>query len=241
MTEPAPRTAFVAGGGGALGRAVVAALLAEDYRVCVPWFVEEEEAGLRAAHPAEVDADRLRLSRCDVTDPDQVAALLDVAAADWGPLWLATSTVGGWAGGERVDELADLTVFDRMYRLNLKTAAVVAHEGLRHMGEQGGRVVLVGARQALRPSAGEAAYSAAKAGVTALVGALAAELSGSDRTANAVLPALIDTPGNRAAMPHANHADWTPPEAIADVITWLAGPQAWLVSGATIPVYGRMG
>ena len=240
MTETPPRTALVAGGGGALGRAVVGELLADGYRVAVPWIVDEEAEGLREAHPEALDDERLRLSKCDVTDADQVAALLDVLEADWGPLWLACSTVGGYAGGTHLVDLDDLTLLDRMLRLNLRTAAVVAREGLRHMGDDGGRVVLVGARQAVRPGAGEAAYAASKAGVTSLVGTLAAELHGSNRTANAVLPAMIDTPGNRAAMPNADHDRWTPPEAIAKVIAWLASDDAWVVSGATVPTYGKV-
>ena len=238
MTPQRPRTALVAGGTGALGRAVTTALLDRGEQVCVPWRTEEEADGLRATHASAVEEGRLRLSECDVADPDQVAALLDVLRADWGPLWLACSTVGGYAGGTPIEELDDVTLLDRMLRLNLRTATVVAREGLRHMGPDGGRVVLVGARQALRPSAGEGPYSAAKAGVVSLVETLAAELKRSGRTANAVLPGMIDTPANRAAMPEGNHERWTPPEAIANVIAWLASDEAWVVSGAAIPVYG---
>lgn len=233
-----PRTALVAGGSGQLGQAVVARLLAGGERVCVPWVVEREAEGLRAAFPAEADEGRLRLSRCDIADPDQAAALLDVLVADWGPLWLACSLVGGWAGGDTVEELDDLTVLDRMLLLNLRTATVVAREGLRHMGPAGGRVVLVGSRTAFVPAAGQAAYSAAKAGVLSLVATLAEELRGSGRTANAIVPKVIDTAANRAAMPDADHERWVPPSAIAGVVAWLASAESWPVSGAAIPVYG---
>jgi NAD(P)-dependent dehydrogenase (short-subunit alcohol dehydrogenase family) len=233
-----PRTALVAVGGGQLGQAVVGRLLADGEQVCVPWVVEHEAEALRSTFAAQVDDGRLRLSRCDVSDPDQAAALLDVLAADWGPLWLACSLVGGWTGGQTVEELDDLTVLDRMLLLNLRTAAVVAREGLRHMGPGGGRVVLVGSRTALVPAAGQAAYSAAKAGVLSLVATLAEELRGSGRTANALVPKIIDTPANRAAMPDADRARWVPPEAIAAVLAWLASTESWPVSGAAIPVYG---
>ncbi len=108
MTDEAgvPRTALVVGGTGALGAAVVDLLLARGDAVAVPWVVEDEATALRARHAAAVAEGRLRLSRTDATDPDAVAALLDVAAADWGPLWLACSVAGGWAGGTSV---ADLT------------------------------------------------------------------------------------------------------------------------------------
>lgn len=233
-----PRTALVAGGGGQLGQAVVGRLLADGERVCVPWVVAHEAEALRASFGAEAEDGRLRLSRCDVADPDQAAALLDVLAADWGPLWLACSLVGGWAGGETVEQTDDVTVLDRMLSLNLRTAFVVAREGLRHMGPAGGRVVLVGSRTALVPAAGQAAYSAAKAGVLSLVATLAEELRGSGRTANAIVPKVIDTPANRAAMPDADHDRWVPPGAIAGVVAWLASAGSWPVSGAAIPVYG---
>lgn len=236
--ESRPHTALVAGGGGALGQAVVARLLGAGERVCVPWVEEREAEALRARFPDQLDSGRLRLSACDVSDGDQVAALLDVLGADWGPLWLACSLVGGWAGGTTVEELEDLSVLDLMLKLNLRTATVVAREGLKHMGPAGGRLVLVASRTAIVPAAGQAAYSAAKAGVLSLVSTLAEELRGSGRTANAIVPKVIDTPANRAAMPNAEHGRWVPPEAIAEVIAWLGSAASWPVSGAAIPVYG---
>lgn len=234
-----PRTALVAGGTGALGGAVTEVLLARGEQVCVPWHDEQEAQSLRAAHPEAIGDGRLRLSQCDVTDLDQVGALLDVLRADWGPLWLACSLVGGWAGGTNVDELHDLSLLDRMLTLNLRTATAVAAEGLRHMGPAGGRVVVVSSKTVQVPAAGQAAYSAAKAGVLSLVGTLAAELGGSGRTANAIVPDIIDTPANRAAMPDADHATWLPPRAIGKVIAWLASADSWPVNGAAIPLTAR--
>lgn len=233
-----PTTNLVAGGTGALGSALVGLLLERGERVCVPWVDNGEAEQLRARHGDALEDQRLRLSPCDVADPDQVAALLDVLVADWGPLWLACSVVGGWAGGTTVEELDDITVLDRQLLLNLRTATVVAREGLRHMGPAGGRVVLVGSRTVERPAAGQAAYTAAKAGVLALVATLAEELRGSSRTANAVVPRVIDTPANRRAMPDADHSRWVPPRAIATVIAWLASVDAWPVTGAAVPVPG---
>ncbi len=234
-----PRTALVAGGSGALGAAVTEVLLARGEQVCVPWFDLEESNALRAAHPDAVREGRLRLAQCDVADLDQVGALLDVLRADWGPLWLACSLVGGWAGGTPVDEIHDLSLLDRMLTLNLRTATAVAAEGLRHMGPAGGRVVLVSSKTAILPAPGQAAYSAAKAGVLSLVGTLAEELAGTGRTANAVLPDTIDTPANRASMPDADHDRWLPPRAIAKVIAWLGSADSWPVNGAAIPLTAR--
>ncbi len=230
-----PRTALVAGGTGALGGAVTQVLLERGEQVCVPWFDEAEADALRAAQADAVRDGRLRLSECDVTDVDHVASLLDVLRADWGPLWLACSVVGGWAGGTPVEDLHDLSLLDRMLRLNLRSATAVAAEGLRHMGS-GGRIVLVSSKAALVPAAGQAAYSAAKAGVLSLVATLAKELGDTGRTANAIVPDIIDTPANRAAMPTADTARWLPPRAVANVVAWLGSADAWCVNGAAIPL-----
>lgn len=236
--EQRPRTALVAGGTGGLGRAVVEALLARGESVCVPWRTERDAVALREAHPDALSQGRLRLSQCDVADHDQVAALLDVLQADWGPLWLACSAVGAWAGGTPVADLHDLTVLDRMLHVNLRSAFVVAHEGLRHMGREGGRIVLVGSRTAQRPAAGQAAYSAAKAALESLVATLALELRGTGVTVNAVVPGVIATAANAGALPDEVLARAVPPWAIAAVIAWLGTVESWPVSGAALPVAG---
>ena len=80
------------------------------------------------------------------------------------------------------------------------------------------------------------AYAASKAAVHRLTEALAAELATDGITVNAVLPSIIDTPANRADMPDADFSTWVQPQAIADVILFLASPAARAVTGALIPV-----
>lgn len=236
VTVDRPRTAVVAGGTGALGSAVTSLLLSRGEKVCVPWLAQAEAQRLADAHPDAVADGRLRLSQCDVADGDQVAALLDVLRADWGPLWLACSTVGGWVAGTPVEQMRDFSVLDRMLMLNLRTATVMAAEGLRHMGDSGGRVVLVASQAARTTPPGQAAYSAAKAGVVSLVSTLAVELRGTNRTANAVVPDILDTPENRRSMPNSDPDRWLPPAAVAQVIAWLASDAAWPVNGAAVPL-----
>lgn len=233
-----PRTAVVAGGAGALGRAVVARLLADGERVCAPELDTEHAGQLQAAHPEAADADRLRTPQCDATDPEQLSATLEVLTADWGPLWLACSVVGGFAGGTPVADHHDLDELDHMLSLNARSAFAVASAGLRAMGPVGGRVVLVGAAPAFKPPAKLATYAMAKAAVHALTQTLAREVAGTGRTANAVAPTMIDTPANRRAMPDADTSTWTPPEAIADVVAWLGSVESWTVNGALVPVPG---
>lgn len=232
-----PRLALVAGGTGAVGRAVVARLLADGERVVVPYVDPDEADALRGAHPAALDDGDLRLSEVDVADDQALAAFVDVVVADHGPLWLACSLVGGFAGGTDVVDL-DLDVLDRQLALNVRTAFAVAREGLRGMGPAGGRVVLTSSLTVRSPAAGQAPYTAAKAAVLALAQTLATELRGTGRTANAVLPRIVDTPANRAAMPDSDRATWVAPADVAAVVAWLASAEAWPVSGQGIAVDG---
>lgn len=233
-----PHTALVTGGTGGLGTAVVDLLLERGEHVCVPWRSKERAEQLRSRHPDAIDDGRLRLSECNAADAEEMAALLDVLEADWGPLWLCCALAGAWGGGEDVEHTDDLATLDRMVTANLRTAFVTAREGLRHMGPDGGRLVFVGSATVDRPAAGQAAYTAANAGVHSLVRTLAAELAGSGRTANAVVPTVIDTPANREAMPDADHDRWTDPRAIAKVIAWLGSAEAGTCNGALVPVPG---
>jgi NAD(P)-dependent dehydrogenase (short-subunit alcohol dehydrogenase family) len=103
----------------------------------------------------------------------------------------------------------------------------------------GGAFVNVGTRTATQPGKNLAAYAASKRGVIQLTEALAAELRDDDITANVVLPSTIDTPANRKGDPNADFSRWVKPAEIAAVILFLAGPSARIISGASIPVYGR--
>jgi NAD(P)-dependent dehydrogenase (short-subunit alcohol dehydrogenase family) len=103
----------------------------------------------------------------------------------------------------------------------------------------GGRFVAVSSRAAVRPFAGAAAYAASKAAVIALCAAASEEVKHSGVCVNCILPGVIDTPGNRAAMPEADHERWVRPEAIGAVVAFLCSPASSAVTGAAIPVYGR--
>src|SRR4029079_12833333 len=114
-------------------------------------------------------------------------------------------------------------------------------EGVRSIRRSGGggRIVNVAARPVVSPAPGMTAYVASKAAVAAITQSLAAELAADRILVNAVLPSIIDTPANRAAMPKADHAAWPKPAEIAEAIGFLASPDNTLTSGALLPVYGR--
>ena len=223
----------VTGGTGGLGVGVCEVLRQSGRRLVVTWVVERERAAAERALGADVE-----LREADVTDPASVGALAAELDAGEGA-WAVVHLVGGYHDGDPVASL-DLEAWDRQMQLNLRSTAVVMRAFLPGMTARGGgRVVAVSSRAALRPFAGAGAYAASKAGLIALVAAASEEVKHEGITVNCVLPSVIDTPGNRAAMGEADHARWVKPEEIGHVIRFLASPEASAVTGAALPVYGR--
>ncbi len=231
MSESA-RTVLVTGGTGALGRCVVSRFLGAGDRVVVPWIVKTERDEMTDAYAESPEASRLLLVEADVAD-DRGAAAAARAAPDASVL---INGVGGFAGGDPVHETG-LDGWDRMYRINVRTAAAMARATLPEMLRRGRGVVLnVASRAAQEPPAGLAAYSASKAALIALTQTLHAEVGAKGVRVNAVVPTTIDTPANRAAMPDADFSSWTAPEEIASVLLWLAGDDAAAVRGGLVSV-----
>jgi len=226
------QTALVTGGTGGLGVAVVERFLRDGWRVVVPWFAERELERLPAR-------DGLDLRRADLSDPAEVAQVAAAASAEAdAPLGAVVNLVGGFAAGRRVHE-TPIEDFEAQFRLNLRTTYLVTQAALPALIEVGGAIVCVSTRAALEPFSGAAGYVASKAAVLAFVRALAVEYRDDGVRANAILPSVIDTPANRAAMPSADHARWVRPEEIAGVIAFLCSRQSAPTSGAAVPVYGR--
>jgi len=226
------QTALVTGGTGGLGVAVVERFLRDGWRVVVPWFAERELERLPAR-------DCLDLRRADLSDPAEVAQVAAAASAEAdAPLGAVVNLVGGFAAGRRVHE-TPIEDFEAQFRLNLRPTYLVTQAALPALIEVGGAIVCVSTRAALEPFSGAAGYVASKAAVLAFVRALAVEYRDDGVRANAILPSVIDTPANRAAMPSADHARWVRPEEIAGVIAFLCSQQSAPTSGAAVPVYGR--
>ena len=147
------------------------------------------------------------------------------------------------AGGFHFEKLAGGTLdsWDSMYRINLRTAVVSCQAALPFLLQSGGgRIVNVGAIGAVKAAAGMGAYAASKAGVAKLTEALADELKDRGITVNAILPSILDTPKNRADMPQADFSRWVTPVEAAEVIAFLVSDEARAVTGALIPVVGRV-
>jgi NAD(P)-dependent dehydrogenase (short-subunit alcohol dehydrogenase family) len=146
------------------------------------------------------------------------------------------------AGGFRWEKVegGDVGTWDLLYNLNLRTAVNASRAAVPLLKHDGGRIVSVGAAGAIKPGAGMGAYAASKAGVMKLTEALAEELKETGATVNAILPSIIDTPANRADMPTADHTLWVNPEAAADLIVFLLSDRASAITGALIPITGRV-
>jgi NAD(P)-dependent dehydrogenase (short-subunit alcohol dehydrogenase family) len=155
------------------------------------------------------------------------------------PLWASIQLAGGFTMAPILE--TSLASFEQQWRINAVTCFLACREAVRSIRKAGagGRIVNVATRAVAVPAASMTAYVAAKASVAAMTQALAAELTADGILVNAVLPSIIDTPANRAAMPAADHAAWPRPAELAEAIGYLASPQNTLTSGALVPVYGR--
>ena len=221
---------IVTGASGALGKVVADIAAVRGARV----------AGIDHAPPSQdpATASRIELGGVDLTDPAQAKAAIDAVAAHFGRLDALINIAGGFAY-ETIAE-GDPRTWQRMYALNVTTALNAARAAIPHLAaSSAGRMVNVGAMGALQAGAGMGAYAASKAGVHRLTEALAAEWKGRI-TVNAVLPSTIDTAANRASMPNADFAKWVTPQELAEVILFLASDAASAVTGALIPVVGRV-
>jgi NAD(P)-dependent dehydrogenase (short-subunit alcohol dehydrogenase family) len=212
---------IVTGGLGRLGRAVVEVLAGEGHRVAVVDLAEGAD-----------DLD-LVIGGVDLADEAAVAEAFARAAALLGAVDGLVNIAGGFTWAKVAGSPAE--TFDRMYRMNLRTAAVASNAVLAHLRD-GGAIVNIGAASAAQPGIGVAAYAASKAGVAALTVSLAEELRGRRIRVNAVLPTILDTPANRADMPDADPGTWVSPAAAGRVIAFLLSDAAGAITGASIPL-----
>jgi NAD(P)-dependent dehydrogenase (short-subunit alcohol dehydrogenase family) len=223
------KVVVITGASGALGKVVAEVALARGARV----------AGVDHA-AAQMPATEIwiELGGVDLSDAAAAKTALDAVAAHFGSVDALVNIAGGFAF-ETVAE-GDPKTWQRMYALNVLTALNASRSALPHLAASAaGRIINIGAMGALQAGAGMGAYAASKAGVHRLTEALAAEWKGKI-TVNAVLPSIIDTPANRASMPKADFSKWVTPQELAEVILFLASDAASAVTGALLPVNGRV-
>lgn len=209
--------------------------------------VVAEAARSRGARIAGIDyapsqvaatAEGIEIGGVDLSDAAQAKAAVEAAAKHFGRLDALINIAGGFAF-ETVGDGA-IKTWQRMHALNLLTALNASQAALPHLAaSDAGRIVNIGAMGALQAGSGMGPYAASKAGVHRLTEALASEWKGKV-TVNAVLPSIIDTQANRADMPKADFSKWVTPHELAEVILFLVSDAASGVTGALIPVGGRV-
>jgi NAD(P)-dependent dehydrogenase (short-subunit alcohol dehydrogenase family) len=219
----AGRSVLVFGAAGALGAGVAAAFTAAGAEV----------TGVDRVVPhAGRQQVGVRYEAVDVLDDMAVGALFDAGPVPWAVL----NTVGGFAPARPLAEL-DRTELTGQLELNLVSAALITRHALRVMMPVGqGRIVHTASRAGIETAGTGFAYSVSKAGVLHLVSMAAHEVRGTGVTVNCVVPSIIDTPANRAALPNANHDAWPKIDDIAKTYLFLAQPYSQLVNGAALPV-----
>ncbi len=224
------RVFAVTGGFGVLGTAVAQALDGAGATVAL---IDRADA------PAAAPAGAVLAGGVDMAESAEARAVMARIVREAGRLDGLVNVAGGFAweilaGGA-------LETWDAMYRLNLRSAVSACQAALPHLAAAGGgRIVNVGALGAVKAGAGMGAYAASKAGIAKLTEALAEECKDRGITVNAVLPSLIDTPRNRRDLPDADFSRWVAPAAVAAVIAFLLSDAARAVTGALLPVSGRI-
>jgi NAD(P)-dependent dehydrogenase (short-subunit alcohol dehydrogenase family) len=229
----------ITGADGALGGAVATVLGKYGARLALITH-GPAPSGASAASASDV----VHFGGIDLTQPDAARSVMDSVVKQTGRLDGLINVAGGFrwekVGGGSLD------AWDSMYALNLKTAVAACQGALPHLLQAGSgrvraaRIVNVGAMGAANAAAGMGAYAASKAGVAKLTEALADELKGRGITVNAILPSTLDTPRNRLDMPTADFSRWVTLTEAAEVIAFLVSDEASAVTGALIPVVGRV-
>ena len=222
------RAVLVTGGTGALGSAVVRALLDEGAVCHVTWRNEKEVERFELK-------DQVMLHQLDAQSEEGVTKLF----GEIGELWASVHTIGGFAMAPV--EKTSCDDFVRMFQINAMTCFLCCREAIKIMRSKGGggRIVNVAARPAVVPTGGMIAYSTSKAAVASITQSLAEEVRQEGILINAILPSVMDTPANRKAMPGADYSKWPKVQEVAEAIRFLVSPENALTTGTLIPVYGK--
>jgi NAD(P)-dependent dehydrogenase (short-subunit alcohol dehydrogenase family) len=227
------KTVMITGAAGSLGKAVAAAFAeAGASRV----LVDVSDAGLRSAYPGD-DAKQL-LVATDLLDPAAIGRTVEAALARFGRIDALCNIAGGFTMGTPVHATAAAD-WKKMWDINAQTMLNTVQAVVPGMlATGGGRIVNVGAGAGQKAAALMGAYSVAKSAVIRMTEAMSAELREQGINVNCVLPSIIDTPPNRAAMPDADPKKWVAPRDLANVIRFLCSDESSAIHGAAVPVSG---
>jgi len=237
MFDFSDRVVVITGAAGNLGVATTRAFQAARAKLTL---VDRAPDRLHRLFPEMVDSPNYFLAHSvDLAEPSAVAAMADETVKRFGRIDALINTAGGYRAGTPLHE-TPLETWDFLLNLNARSVFIACRAIIPHLLRQGsGKIINVASRAALSGDANAAAYSASKSAVVRLTESMAAELKDAGINVNCVLPGLIDTPPNRQAMPGADYSRWVEPEALAEVILFLASDAARAIYGAAIPVYGK--
>ncbi|MEQ1880580.1 MAG: SDR family NAD(P)-dependent oxidoreductase [Burkholderiales bacterium] len=222
----------VTGGFGSLGAAVARTTVTAGAKVALIDRAENSKA------PPDMP-EALALGGVDLGSAGSARQAIAQIIARFGRLDALVNVAGGFRW-EKIDS-GSIDTWDHLYQMNVRTAVNASQAALPHLlASANGRIVNVGALAAAKAGTGMGAYAASKAGVAKLTEAMAEELKDRAVTVNAVLPSIIDTSANRADMPDADFSRWVSQDQIADLIVFLLSDRARAITGALIPIAGRM-
>ncbi|HLH90957.1 MAG TPA: SDR family NAD(P)-dependent oxidoreductase [Xanthobacteraceae bacterium] len=228
------RHVVVTGGTGALGSAVVGALLEAGATCHIPYFVEAEATRFLHREHKRVSL----INAGDLADEAVVARVYGGVPK----LWASIHIAGGFAYAPIGD--TTVAILRRQIDMNFVSSFLCCRAAVAAMAQSpdGGRIVNVAARPALEGRAGAnmTAYAASKAAVVTLTMALAEEVAGKNILVNAIAPSILDTPQNRKDMPKAGHDAWPKLDEVARTIVFLASPDNKVTRGGIVPVYGKV-
>lgn len=226
---------MITGASGNLGRALAAQFASTGAQlVLVDLDLERLQQAYGGDHAAQM------LAPANLLVQDEVNAVVRAACAQFGGIDVLCNIAGGFRMGPPLHETPDQD-WNLLFDLNARSVLHAVRAVVPHMkAAQGGKIISVSANAALKGAAHMGAYSASKDVVIRMTEAMAAELRDDGINVNCVLPSIIDTPENRAAMPDADVSRWVSPDALGEVIVFLASDAARAINGAAIPVVGRV-
>jgi NAD(P)-dependent dehydrogenase (short-subunit alcohol dehydrogenase family) len=236
MHDFSDQVVVVTGATGNLGSAAARCFANAGARLVLPARSLDK---LAATLPELTDEDSAYCAApVDLTDAAQIDEFAAAALARFGRVDVLFNAAGGYRAGNAPHETA-VNTWDFMLDLNARATFLINRAIVPTMLAQGrGKIINTAARSALGSGANEVAYSASKSAVARITESMAAAYKTQGINVNAILPGTIDTPENRKAMPNADFSKWVIPEAIAEVVLFLASDAAAPIHGALIPVYG---
>jgi NAD(P)-dependent dehydrogenase (short-subunit alcohol dehydrogenase family) len=234
------KVVMVTGAAGNLGRAVCGYFTQEGAKLVM---VDSKMEYLQTAFAAlGIAKARALLLTADLSKTKDAEMIVTRAARKFGHIDALVHTVGGFATGDPVHQLPDISQFEKMMVLNAQTTYVTLGRVARHMVDHkvSGAMVAVLARSGLKGAKGMAAYTASKAAAERIVQSMAEELKDHNVRVNGVMPSTIDTPANRKDMPNADPSKWVTPAQLANVIGFLCSDAASAITGESVAVYNKV-